>query len=78
VQAEGFGVTSPGSATAYLASAALGPRIDVPIASALRVSILAEATHTFSRSSFRLDNIGNVHETPPWGGAARVHLLWLF
>jgi hypothetical protein len=78
VHAEGYGVTSPGSATALLGSAALGPRIDFPLAEAWRLSLAVEATHTFSEANFRLDNVGNVHRTPRWGGSARAHVAWLF
>ncbi len=78
VQAEGYGVTVPASATALLAGAALGPRIDFSLNEALRLSLAAEATHTFGDANFRLDNLGNVHRTPRWGGSARVHVAWLF
>jgi hypothetical protein len=78
VQGEGYGVTTPGSATALLGTTALGPRIDLPLGKALRLSMAADATYTFSEASFRLDNVGNVHRTPRWGGSARVHLAWLF
>jgi len=78
VQAEGYGVTAPGSATALLGSAALGPRVDLPLGEGLRISLAVEATHTFSEANFRLDNVGNVHRTPRWGGSARVHVAWLF
>ena len=78
VHAEGYGVTAPGSATALLGSAALGPRLDLPLAEALRLSLSVEAAHTFSEANFRLDNVGNVHRTPRWGGSARAHVAWLF
>lgn len=78
VQGEGYGVTAPGAATALLGTAALGPRIDVPLGEALRLSLAADATHTFSEANFRLDNVGSVHRTPRWGGSARVHVAWLF
>ena len=78
VHAEGYGVTAPASATALLGSAALGPRLDLPLAEALRLSLSVEATHTFSEANFRLDNVGNVHRTPRWGGSARAHVAWLF
>jgi hypothetical protein len=78
VQAEGYGVTVPGSATALLGTAALGPRVDLPLGEGLRISLAAEATHTFSEANFRLDNVGNVHRTPRWGGSARLHVAWLF
>jgi uncharacterized protein (DUF1810 family) len=78
VHAEGYGVTAPSEATALLATAALGPRLDFPLGEALRLSLAADATHTFSEATFRLDNIGTVHRTPRWGGSARVHVAWLF
>ena len=78
VHADGYGVTMPGSATALLGTAALGPRIDFALSQALRVSLGGDATYTFSEANFRLDNVGNVHRTPRWGGSARAHLVWLF
>lgn len=78
VQAEGYGVSAPGSATALLGTSALGPRVDVPLVDTLRLSLAADATYTFSEANFRLDNVGNVHRTPRWGGSARVHFAWLF
>jgi len=78
VHAEGYGVTAPSSATALLGSAALGPRLDLPLAETVRLSLSVEATHTFSEANFRLDNVGNVHRTPRWGGSARAHVAWLF
>ena len=78
VQAEGYGVTTPGSATALLGTGALGPRIDFALGEPLRLSVAVEATRTFGEASFRLDNVGTVHRTPLWGGSARVHVAWLF
>jgi hypothetical protein len=78
VHADGYGVTAPGSATALLGTAALGPRLDLPLAEAFRLSLSVEAAHTFSEANFRLDNVGNVHRTPRWGGSARAHVAWLF
>lgn len=78
VHADGYGVTAPGSATARLGTAALGPRADFPLVDALRLSLAVEATHTFSEATFRLDNVGSVHRTPRWGGSARAHLGWFF
>jgi hypothetical protein len=78
VHADGYGVTAPGSATALLGTAALGPRVDFPLAEALRLSLSVEAMHTFGEANFRLDNVGNVHRTPRWGGWARAHVAWLF
>jgi len=78
VRAEGYGVTAPGSATALLGTAALGPRLDFRLAEALRLSVSVEGTHTFSEANFRLDNVGNVHRTPRWGGSARAQVAWLF
>jgi hypothetical protein len=78
LHADGYGVTAPGSATALLGTAALGPRLDLPLADSLRLSLSVEAAHTFSEANFRLDNVGNVHRTPRWGGSARAHVAWLF
>ena len=78
MQAEGYGVTTPGSASALLGTAAFGPRVDFPLNDVLRLSLSAEVTHTFSEANFRLDNVGNVHRTPRWGGSARAHVAWLF
>jgi hypothetical protein len=78
VHADGYGVTTPGAATALLGTAGLGPRIDFALSDVLRLSLAAEATHTFSEANFRLDNVGNVHRTPRWGGSARAHVIWLF
>jgi hypothetical protein len=78
VHAEGYGVTVPTSATAVLGTAALGPRLDFSLTEALRLSLAAEATHTFSDANFRLDNVGDVFRTPRWGGSARAHVAWLF
>ena len=78
VSAEGYGVTAPTTATALLGSAALGPRADFPLSEAWRLSLSADATYAFSQATFLLDNVGSVHRTPRWGGAARVQVLWLF
>ncbi|HMJ51279.1 MAG TPA: hypothetical protein VK540_04365 [Polyangiaceae bacterium] len=78
VHADGYGVTAPGSATALLGSAALGPRVDFPLSDAMRLSLAVQGTHTFSEASFRLDNVGNVHRTPRWGGSAHAHIGWFF
>jgi hypothetical protein len=78
VQADGYGVTVPGSATAFLATAAIGPRVDLPLGEALRITLGADATHTFGHANFRLDNVGNVHRTARWGGSARLQFAWLF
>jgi hypothetical protein len=78
VHADGYGVTTPGSATALLGTAAIGPRIDFALGEALRLSLAADAAYTFSEANFRLDNVGNVHRTPNWGGSARAHVVWLF
>jgi hypothetical protein len=78
VQGEGYGVTAPGSATALIGSAGLGPRVDVPLGDSLRLGLAAEATYAFSEANFRLDNVGSVHRTPRWGGSVRVHVAWLF
>jgi hypothetical protein len=78
VKADGYGVTAPTTATAWLASAGLGPRADFPLGEAWRLSLSADATYAFSQATFLLDNVGSVHRTPRWGGAARVQVLWLF
>ena len=78
VHADGYGVTMPGSATALLGTVALGPRIDFALSEALRLGLAADATYTLSEANFRLDNVGNVHRTPRWGGSARAHVVWLF
>jgi hypothetical protein len=71
-------VTAPDAATALLGTAALGPRVDVPLGESWRLSLAADATYTFNQANFRLDNVGNVHRTPRFGGGARVHVMWLF
>jgi hypothetical protein len=78
VKADGYGVTTPGSATALLAAAGLGPRIDVALADAWRLYVAGEATYAFSEASFRLDNVGNVHRTPRFGGSARLGVAFFF
>jgi hypothetical protein len=78
VTAEGYGVTAPGTATALLGTAALGPRVDFWLGEPWRLSLSADATHTFTEATFLLDNVGSVHQTPRWGGAARVQLIWFF
>ena len=78
VTAEGYGVTAPNTATALLGTAAVGPRVDFSLGEPWRLSLSADVTHTFSEATFLLDNVGSVHRTPRWGGAARVQLIWLF
>jgi hypothetical protein len=78
VRAEGYGVTTPGSATALLGTATIGPRVDLPLGDSLRLSLAADAAYTFGEANFRLDNIGSVHRTPHWGASAHLHLIWLF
>jgi hypothetical protein len=78
VTADGYGVTAPSAATALLGSGALGPRVDFPLGEPWRLSLSADATHTFTEATFLLDNVGSVHQTPRWGGAARVQLIWFF
>jgi len=78
VHADGYGVTAPGEATALLGTVAIGPRVDFALSEALRLSLGADATYTLSEANFRLDNVGNVHRTPRWGGSARAHIVWLF
>jgi hypothetical protein len=78
ITADGYGVTTPGSANALIGAAGLGPRIDVTIADAWRLYLAGEATYAFSEASFRLDNVGNVHRTARFGGSARLGVAWLF
>lgn len=78
VQAEGYGVTAPGSATALIGAAGIGPRIDVALSDAWRLYLAGEATYAFSEASFRLDNVGNVHRTPRFGGSARLGVALFF
>ena len=78
LQADGYGVTLPGSATATFGTLALGPRVDFRLGVAPSISLGAEATHTFSEADFVLDNIGSVHRTPRWGVSARLQFAWLF
>lgn len=78
VQGEGYGVTAPSSASAILGAAGMGPRLDIALAEMWRVMLGGEATYTFGETSFRLDNVGNVHRTPRFGGSARLSLGFSF
>ena len=78
VHARGYGITAPSAANALTFAAALGPRVEFPLADALRGGFTGEATYAFGEASFRLDNVGNVHRTPRWGGAARLYVALSF
>ncbi|MET0594651.1 MAG: hypothetical protein ABW133_18265 [Polyangiaceae bacterium] len=78
VSGEGYGVTAPSTATTIFGAAGIGPRLDIALAEMWRVMLAGEATYTFGEASFRLDNVGNVHRTPRFGGSARLSLGFMF
>ncbi len=76
LSAEGFGVTSPGSAVANLVTFMLGPRVDVALNGTLRLSFGIDANYTPGRASFVLQNIGRVHTATQLGISERLQLVW--
>ncbi len=76
LSAEGFGVTSPGSAVANLVTFALGPRVDIPLSAAFRLTLGIDGNYTPGRASFVIENVGRVHTATQLGMAERLLLTW--
>jgi hypothetical protein len=76
LSAQGFGVSSPGSASTSLGTVSLGPGMEFRLTHALRLLAGVEADYTPGRARFVLDNIGQVHTASQLGGSARLELAW--
>lgn len=78
LSAQGFGVTSPGSATTNLATMSIGPGMEFRLTRALWLTVGVEGGYTAGTARFVLDNIGPVHSAARIGGSARLELASYF
>jgi len=78
LHAEGFGVTSPGSAEANLGTFTLGPRVDFLPRRKVRVSFGVDANYTPGHAGFAFDNLGHLRTAAQFGASARLDAIWNF
>ena len=78
LSAQGFGVTTPGSASTTLATVLVGPGVDFSLTRAHRLRLGVDATYTPGNARFVLANVGPVHTAAKYGGVARLELGWYF
>jgi hypothetical protein len=76
LSAEGFGVTSPGSAATMLGFFGLGPGMGLFLTRAFRLTLGIDGTFAPGHASFVLDNFGHVHTASRLGGSARIELAF--
>jgi hypothetical protein len=76
LSAEGFGVTSPGSAATMLGFFGLGPGVGFFFTRAFRLTLGVDGTLVPGHASFVLDNVGHVHTASLLGGSVRIELAF--